>query len=246
MLQKLQKGRRKSVVDQKRWTPGFHRLDRGFTLLEIMVAIFIFAVVVTTIFFSYDTLFSGNKAIDRSTVSYEMAKNCLDRMITDLKSVYVSLPPEYSPPDFDDSPDRYRIVGETSDVQGTTFPKLRFTSLAHVSFRGKTENGISEIVYYAQAADDGNYVLKRSDRLYPYPALEENAGDPVLCKDVKSLVIKYYDESGAEHDFWDSDTEDFGYSTPKSIGIKLELDAGSQSLWLETIVTLPVFREKKE
>ena len=74
----------------------------------------------------------------------------------------------------------------------------------------------------------------------------EKAGDPVLCKDVRSLTVKYYDEDGTEYDLWDSDAESFGYATPRSIGIKLELASASQPLLFETRVTLPVFREKKK
>jgi len=220
--------------------------DHGFTLLEIMVAIFIFAIIVTTIFTSYSTLLSGNKSSDQGTAPYEMAKNCLNRMTVDLESIHVTLPPGYSPPVLGEPPELYRIVGEIFDIAGTAFPRLRFTSLAHLSFGGKTEKGIAEIVYYVQASGDGNYVLKRADNLYPYGMFEENVGDPVLCTDVKSLTFKYYDQDGTAYDLWDSDDENFGYSTPKAIGINLELAEGSNSLWFKTMVTLPVYRKKKE
>jgi general secretion pathway protein J len=218
----------------------------GFTLLEIMIAIFIFAVVITTVFTSYSTVSSGNEIIDQKTASYEMATNCLNRMIMDLKSIHLSLPPEYSPPALGESPELYRIVGETTDVRGADFPRLRFTSLSHISFGEKQGSGIAEIVYYVQAAEDGSYVLKRADKLYPYIEFKEKPGDPVLCRDVKSLTFKYYDDDGNDYDHWDSDSEDFGYSTPRAIDIRLELAEGSGSLTIDTMVDLPVYREKKK
>jgi len=224
----------------KRWA------DRGFTLLEIMIAISIFAIIATTIFTSYSSLLSGSETSDQGTAPYEMAKNCLNRMIVDLESIHLTLPPGYSPPVLGEPPELYRIVGEIFDIQGVSFPRLRFTSLAHLSFGGKTEKGIAEIVYYVQASGDGNYVLKRADNLYPYETFEEKAGDPVLCTDVKSLTFKYYDQDGTAYDLWDSDDEDFGYSTPKAIDINLELAESSGSLWFKTMVTLPVYRKKKE
>ncbi len=220
--------------------------NRGFTLLEIMIAIFIFAVVITTIFTSYNAISSGNEIIDQNTASYEMATNCLNRMIIDLKSIYLSLPPGYSPPALGEPPEMYRIVGETIDIQGTAFPRLRFTSLSHISFGEKRESGIAEIVYYVQAAEDGHYVLKRADKLYPYGEFEEKSGDPVLCRNVKSLTFKYYDNDGTEYDLWNSDGEDVGYSTPEAIDIRLELAEGSDSFAFETMVKLPVYREKKK
>ncbi len=220
--------------------------DSGFTLLEILIAIFIFAIIITTIFASYKSVFTGSEIIDQGVKSYETGRNCLNRMIFDIEAIHVSLPPEYYPPDFNAPPDPYRIVGDTFNVHGTAFPRLRFTSLAHVSFGGKTEGGIAEIVYYVQATEDGNYVLRRADSLYPYQPFEEKTADPLLCENVKSLTLKYYDREGTEYDLWDSDAEDFGYATPVAIGIKLELANDSDSLWFETMVTLSVYREKKE
>jgi len=220
--------------------------NHGFTLLEIMIAIFIFAIVITTIFASYSAVSSGNEIIDQNTASYEMASNCLNRMIMDLESIHLTLAPAYSPPALGDPPELYRIDGETIDIQGTAFPRLRFTSLSHISFGEKKESGIAQIVYYVQAAEDGNYVLRRADKLYPYGKFEEKPADPILCRDVKSLTFKYYDNDGTEYDLWDSDSEEFGYSTPRAIGIKLELAEGSGSIFFETMVNLPAYREKKK
>jgi general secretion pathway protein J len=227
--------------------PGAERVaDGGFTLLEIMIAIFIFAVVITTIFTSYSAITSGNEIVDQSTASYEMAANCLNRMIMDLKSIYLTLPPAYSPPASGQPPELYRIVGEMINFQETSFPRLRFTSLSHISFGEKEESGIAEIVYYVQAEENGHFVLKRADKLYPYGEFEEKPGDPILCRDIKSLTFKYYDSDGTEYDHWNSDSEDFKYSTPKAIDIRLELAEGSGSLVFETRVNLPIYREKKK
>lgn len=246
MLEKLQKHDMSSAASSRHRVFALRWADRGFTLLEIMIAISIFAIITTTIFTSYSSLLSGSETSDQGTASYEMAKNCLNRMIVDLESIHLTLRPGYSPPVLGEPPELYRIVGEIFDIQGVSFPRLRFTSLAHLSFGGKTEKGIAEIVYYVQASGDGNYVLKRADNLYPYETFEEKVGDPVLCTDVKSLTFKYYDQDGTAYDLWDSDDEDFEYSTPKAIDINIELAESSDSLWFKTMVTLPVYRKKKE
>ncbi len=226
---------------------GIRHPDRGFTLLEILIAIFIFSIIVTTIFGSYNSVFTGAEVMNQDVTAYETARTCLNRMTFDLESIHVSLSPQYSPPDFNDPPDPYRIVGSTDNVQTVSFPKLRFTSTGHVSFGGKTESRIAEIVYYVQAADNGHYLLRRADNLYPYEEFEENANDPVLCENLKSLIIKYYDREGTEYEIWDSDAEDFGYASPSAIGITLELTSGMDySRWFKTMVRLPVYREKQK
>jgi general secretion pathway protein J len=216
----------------------------GFTLLEIMIAIFIFAVVVTTIFASYRTVFSNADIIDQEITSYEMARNCLNRMLIDLQSMHLALPPDYAPPDFDDPPDPFRLVGEATNIKGSDFPWLRFTSLAHLPLGKSRPGGIVEIVYYIQGTDDAGFVLKRADNSYPFQDFEEKASDPVLCEDIKALTIKYLDQEGEEYDVWDSDDQTYEYATPEAVKIKLELETGSGSVLFETMVTLPVIREK--
>ncbi len=218
----------------------------GFTLLEILIAIFIFSIIVTTVFGSYNAIFSNIETIDKGITDYEMAKNCLNRMVADLRSIHVSMPPKYAIPDFDAPPDPYRIVGDTSDAVNVSFARLRFTSLAHIPFEKSITDGIAEIVYYVQDADDGNYVLRRADTLYPYKPFQENKNDPVLCEGVKSLTFKYYDHKGTEYEDWDSESDEFRYSTPMAISIRLELGMDSDSQLFETMVTLPVCREKIE
>ena len=214
----------------------------GFTLIEILIAFFIFSIIVTTLFISYNSVFSNIQTIHEGIASYDMAKNCLARMTFDLHAVHISMPPKYSPPDLDDKPDPYRIVGDFTYPGGVGFSRLRFTSLAHIYLEKNMQEGIAEIVYYIQSEGEHNYVLRRADSLYPYKAFEENRKDPILCEDVKSLTFKYYDHDGVEYDLWDSESEEFKYATPKSIGIKLELGNDSTSHFFEIMVTLPSYR----
>ncbi len=214
----------------------------GFTLIEILISFFIFSIIVTTLFISYNSVFSNINAIQESIASYDMAKNCFARMSFDVNDIHISIPPKYSPPDIDDEPDPYRIVGDFTYIDDDSFSKLRFTSLAHISFEKNMQEGIAEIVYYIQSEDENNYVLRRSDRLYPYKPFEENRKDPILCEGVKSFILKFYDHEGSEYDYWDSESEEFKYATPKAISIKLELGDDSTSHFFEIMVTLPSYR----
>ena len=52
--------------------------ENGFTLLEIMVAIFIFAIVITTVFGSFRAVFSSAGAVGGDVAVFESARTCLD------------------------------------------------------------------------------------------------------------------------------------------------------------------------
>ncbi len=110
---------------------------------------------------------------------------------------------------------------------------------------GDNAEGIAQIAYYIRKKNSGGYQLKRSDQLWPYKPIEENTNDPVLCENVKAFQIKFFDKSGQTFDHWDSDSSEFENTTPKSIEIKLEIGDEAVSVFLNTIVALPVYREKK-
>jgi general secretion pathway protein J len=221
--------------------------DKGFTLMEILVATAILAIVVTTVLASFNSVFSTTAVLDEGADIYEMAKNCLKRMTLDLESIYTTQRPIYKPPELDQPPDPYRIVATSEDTGGTGFAQtLRFASRAHVGLENSLRKGIAEVIYYVKAGDNGQLTLKRADHLYPYPEFEKKGSDPTLCKYVKSLSFKFYDKEGTEFDVWDSDSDEFGYATPTAIAIKLELANRAVSHNFETMVALPISREKTD
>jgi len=68
--------------------PDFCRSSaRGFTLLEIMIAIFILGVVLTTIYAAYTGTLRVIKDIEDESLIYKMARTTLDRMTRDLTSL---------------------------------------------------------------------------------------------------------------------------------------------------------------
>lgn len=165
----------------------------GFTLIEILIAIFIFSIIVTTIFGSFTSVFSSAKMIDEDIDAYEMAKNCFDRMILDLRSVRISSEFNYIRPGIgtDNPPDPYRIVGDISYAETGSFSRIRFTSQTHLPLEKSTQDGIAEIVYYVQSTDDDSYVLRRADSLYPYKRFEgkvfEEKRLTLYCVKISSL-----------------------------------------------------------
>jgi len=76
--------------------------------------------------------------------------------------------------------------------------------------------------------------------------MKKSGKDPVLCEGLKSLVFSYVDGDGATHESWDSESEAFDYTTPRAVGIKLELGDDAASFLFQTTVILPVYRTEAE
>jgi prepilin-type N-terminal cleavage/methylation domain-containing protein len=224
-----------------------NRNVHGFTLAEILIATSIFAIVMTMLFSSFNASITNTEMVHGSMTTSQMAENCINRITSDLHSIYLNLPPAYQPPDINAPPDPYRLEGETDSINGLSYSKLRFTSTAHLSF-GQSENsdGIAEIVYYVDQTDKDMWVIRRGDKLYPYEEFEIKKSDPVLCEKIKSLAFVYYDAENGEHEVWDSESLENKYATPRAIGVSLEIGNEDASQIYKTKIALPVYRDKIE
>ena len=225
--------------------------QKGFTLLEILVAIFIFAIVMTTIYASFTAVVSKNEAVEQGRGLYEMGRNCLERMTEDFAAIYVERPPQYEPPDYDDRPDPYRFVAEEEVVASETFSRVRFAADAHLPMGEEKEDGLAEIVYYVEQSgqSEPGFVLRRSDRVFAYDAEEfrqAKASDPVVCRNVQEFSLVFLDGDGEETSGWDSEADRGQYATPRTVKIALTLAKENAAHAFQTAVSLPVYRKEIE
>jgi len=219
-------------------------VSAGFTLMEILLAILILAIVITTVLASFNTVFSTTDALERGHDRFQAARTCLQRLSSDLTDVFVLKRPLFKPPEFDSPPDPFRIAGTTEIVNGTSFALIRFTSRAHLPMGQEQRPGLAEIVYYPEGNDEGKVVLRRADNLYPFPDFEPRSSDPIICEEVKLFTLLYVDEEGETSEDWNSDAENDGFATPRAVVVRLVTGEDDESFTFETRIPLPVFRKK--
>ena len=175
-----------------------------------------------------------------------MGRDCLNRIILDLQSIYIAQAPKYAPPEFGDSPEPYHLLGDGVDIGGSRFSRLRFTSLAHLPFGKDNRDEIAEIVYYVHVNTDGDRVLRRSDNLYPFPEFEESGIDPILCNRIQSMKFIYFDQDDNAYESWNSEDEEWGYATPAAVGVHIEFGDPGHPLVFGTRISLPVRRPNRQ
>lgn len=226
---------------------GFDALKMsGFTLLEVLIAVFIFAIIITTVFGSFHLLFANAEAVDAHLEAYEMAQTCFARMMIDLREIQITPAMMYKKAEQGAPPDPYRVVMEAPESAGGAGARLRFASFAHLPISSRLPNRIGEIIYYLDAADTAHPVLRRADHsIFRIPA-EFTGKDPILCRDVRFLEFTCYNASGEVYEYWDSENDQFENATPRAVRVRLAVGSEDAPLTFETVMALPVYREKIE
>jgi len=182
---------------------------KGFTLLEILIAMFIFAVVLTTIFTSYTGTFRIIEETESQADIYAMARTVLIRMQEDLESIHFKETGASKPEGSSLEPAIF--LGENKEIKGRDADTLRFLSRAHLIFDEEDENpGVAEISYYVSENEvEDSLALYRSDRPELEEPQEEGTGGLILCDGLFSVNITYHDADGEMHENWDSSEDEF-------------------------------------
>ena len=215
----------------------------GFTLMEVLIAVFILAVVLSMIYASYTGTLRNVEDVESQAEIYRMARIAMERVAEDLGSTVYASPKEGNPEAAQADVLALRFVGEAKDIDGRRADTLRFASLAHLALEEEGAGaGPAEIVYGVREGEDGNgLVLYRSD----IPILMGGAGDQpeglILCDGLYSIRFIYYDEQGEEYDRWDSSEGTLQGRPPARVGIELAFGDASKEAPLRflTGVALP-------
>lgn len=188
--------------------------SRGFTLVEILIAIFILGLVMATVYVSYSGILKISHQLEEEGSIYKMARTSMDRMIKDLSSL------QTSSASFD-------FRAEKKTLSKREFYFLSFWSAAHLTFGENDSTGRpAAISYYVQEDEGGgSFSLWRSDVSGAKPSPGKNIGGGfVICKNVDSWNLRFYDSAGSELESWDSSplAEQKG-KAPAAVKIELTL-----------------------
>ena len=167
---------------------------KGFTLIEILIAIFILAIVLSTVYAAYRGTFRIIDETERDGEIYEMARGTMLRLIKDLSAITPA-------------GGTVKFVSRVSEMAGPNFMELAFISRSHLSWvENESPGTVAEIGYYVdQSGPEGSFRLMRRD---VSNMVVGTAGQPVpgfvICEGLYSVTYKFIDTLGQAHDTWDS------------------------------------------
>lgn len=206
-------------------TSRANRADaRGFTLIEMLIAIGVLSVICMLIYGAFAGMRSSKEGVERIDDRYHEGREALRRITRELSSAYISL---------------HRPIDQTFIVQKTAFIGTRGTPADRLDFnafanrrldRNTHESDQCELSYFGMSAQKDQGVTDLVRRVSPHLDVKPDKGGriDVLATDIDLLKFRYLDPlTGNWAETWDStDTLTHTNQLPIYVHVKLVLNGG--------------------
>lgn len=194
----------------------FSPLIKGFTLIEILMAIAIAAIALTIV---NATFFQSHRTIESvrdQRENYQMVRIVMDRIIKDLTCAYV---PYTDSQMTEEEISEYRFEGINDTDRENDTDSIYFTTTADLGLPS-VSGGICEAGYYLKEMEDNKdrYCLIRMEDCTPHYGTSESPTRMEIAENVLGMNIVYIDKNFRENDEWN--LEDKLY-LPKQIRITI-------------------------
>ncbi len=172
----------------------------GMTLIEVMVAMTLFAAVGALVYGGFAQTSRAKKTLEAQLDRYHELRMAMERMVRELSMAYVSTHINITP---SLQGMRTTFVGKDSGFGD----RIDFTSVSHTRvYRDAKESDQNEISYFLTDAPDGHgKVLARRMQSRPDDKPEQGGRVEVLLTDVVEFELEYLDSATWEWvESWDA------------------------------------------
>jgi general secretion pathway protein J len=178
---------------------------RGFTLVEVLVAVAILAMVTTLVWGSFKDTFRTKSQVEAQSGRYRTVRIALERLARDLSMAYLSQNDDASQPEH-----RTRFYGKrNSDVD-----EIKFSYFGHQRLYQDANEADTSVVSYYGARDRDEprktNLIRRETRRLGNLKPEDLAGEAdIICDDVVRLRLDYWDSRDKQwRDEWQTTSAD--------------------------------------
>jgi general secretion pathway protein J len=203
--------------------------SKGFTLIEVLIAVAILSVLVTVVYTSFSTASRNVEQAEKIRDTSDLARTLLAKLSDDIANAYVNTRMNV--------PIVLTIFYGKREEEGLGEEKKRrdaifLTPLTNARTLGSKETDLWEVGYFFKEKTNGSgFVMMRREKRElnkVSPALEGDFSQYKVTDRVESLKFRYFD-IGAQQwvDEWDSRTKGPSNLLPKAVEITLSLDDGS-------------------
>lgn len=174
---------------------------RGFTLMEVVIAIGITAFIGVVIGVSFNTTIANKEIIESQSEHYRMLRAAMNRMTREISAAYVS--DRYDPKRYRDAYDRpTNFIGARD--------KLLFTTLAHQRLYADAKESDQMVVEYeVKTSPDtkakGRNDLVRREKVLLEERMERGGTEDSLYEGAKKIEFQYWNSERKQwEDEWDT------------------------------------------
>lgn len=177
------------------------RSARGFTLIEVMIAVAITALMGAMVAGAFNTGFNAKEVVEAQAERYRMIRTAFTRMTREVGSAYVS--DRYDAERYRDQNDRpTNFVGERDRLLFTSFANQRM-------YKDAKESDQMIVEYRVDTSPDpkarGRQDLIRRANPIVQDRMERGGTEDVLLEDVKKIEFAYWDSDKKDwDDEWDT------------------------------------------
>jgi general secretion pathway protein J len=178
--------------------------SRGFTLIEVMVAMAIVAMMSMVVWSSFRETSNTKKMVEAQALRYRTVRLALDRMARELSMAYLSQNEDTSLPER-----RTRFTGK---VNGQMHD-LTFSYFGHQRLYEDAHEADTAVVSYFSDTDKQSHInnlMHRESRRLGYLRPDELTGETdIVCDDVVNMKITYWDSRDKTwREEWNTTTAD--------------------------------------
>jgi general secretion pathway protein J len=177
------------------------RRGRGLTLLEVMVAVAILAMVALLTYGAFDGLSRGKKNLGRINDRYHQGRAAVERITRELSSAFISM---HQPA----TEAQIRRLTIFAGSNGSPADRLDFTSFSHRRLvKDAHESDQNEVSYFGSPDPNVSGKVDLARREAATIDLEPKRGGEVnvLAEDIESFELRYLDATtGMWTETWDS------------------------------------------
>jgi general secretion pathway protein J len=194
------------------------RRPRGFTLIEVVIAVAITAFIGLILGVTFNTSIRSKEIIEDQAEHYRMLRTAMNRMVREISAAYVS--DRYDPKRYRDQFDRpTNFIGERE--------KLTFTSMAHQRLYADARESDQMVVEYSvKSSPDskarGRNDLVRREKTVLEERMERGGTEDSLYEGAKKLEFQYWNSERKQwEDEWDTRRLDRKSILPTRVKITL-------------------------
>ena len=203
---------------------------RGFTLLEVMIAVAVLAMIGAVTYKAFDGAYDLKHRVERAEDRDQTVRAALERISREVSMTFLS--EHYDKKRYRERPTRFRLKGRHGDDD------LLFTSFAHERLQVDAKESDQAVFEYQLGRDPDSGLTNLYRRVKPIIDEEwERGGEKaVLANDVLKFTVQAWDPKEREwRDEWDSNSPERNGQVliPPRVKIALTIkdEQGKEKTW---------------